>query len=53
MPTENGGRWDQFLYNARTLVSQNNALESRGTLTRLADEGQIVIGSGGGDDAMV
>ena len=36
MPTENGGRWDQFLYNARTLVSQNNALESRGTLTRLA-----------------
>ena len=36
MPTENGGRWDQFLCNARSLVSQNNALESRGTLTRLA-----------------
>ena len=35
-PTESSDRWDQFLGNAQTLVSQSNALESRGTLTRLA-----------------
>ena len=35
-PTESRGRWDQFLGNARTLVGQSNALDSRGTLTRLA-----------------
>ena len=36
MPIESSGRWDQFLGNARTLVSQSSVLESRGTLTRLA-----------------
>ena len=36
MPTESSIRWNQFLGNARTLVGQNNTLESRGTLTRLA-----------------
>ena len=35
-PSESIGRWDQFLGNARKLVAQGNALESRGTLTRLA-----------------
>lgn len=35
-PAEGSGRWEQFLGNARTLVSQNSALEARGTLTRLA-----------------
>lgn len=35
-PTESSGRWHQFLGNARTLAGQSNALESRGTLTRLA-----------------
>ena len=35
-PAESSDRWNQYLGNARTLVEQNNALESRGTLTRLA-----------------
>ena len=35
-PAESSDRWNQYLGNARSLVEQNNALESRGTLTRLA-----------------
>jgi flagellum-specific ATP synthase len=35
-PSENNDRWERFLDSARTRVSQSRALESRGTLTRLA-----------------
>ena len=34
--TELPGHWEQFLVRARRIVSQSSAMESRGTLTRLA-----------------